>query len=400
MRASLKPKLICTSTVPISLETLLKGQLAFLHQHFEVIAVSGPGKPLTKVAVREGVATQPVRMHRSINPVGDLISLWRLYHLFRRERPAIVHSITPKAGLLSMVAAYLARVPVRLHTFTGLVFPSKTGLFQKILILMDRVLCVCATRVYPEGEGVKCDLIRYKITNKPLQVIGNGNVNGIDSTYFSKAFLQEDQLNKLKKKKKLQPDDFVFVFVGRLVTDKGINELVKAFERVNQQYPNTKLLLVGHPEPKLDPLLPETDEALNNHPSIVLAGYQTDVRPWFAVSQALVFPSYREGFPNVVMQAGAMGLPAIVTDINGCNEIIKNGHNGLIIPPKNQLAIEQAMIRLLEDQPLRQKLVTNARESIVSRFEQKTLWKLIKQEYDLQLQKAGIKTCKDAGSVC
>lgn len=384
-----KLKLIRTSTIPLSLDLLLKGQLAYLQQHFEVVAVSGPGEHLTNVAQREGVATWAISMHRSIHPLADLVSLWKLYRLFKRERPAIVHSITPKAGLLSMVAGYLAGVPVRIHTFTGLIFPSKTGLLQKILILMDRLLCACATRIYPEGEGVKRDLIRYGVTSKPLEVIGNGNVNGIDGTYFSSASLGEGALEEIRKSCGISPSDYVFVFVGRLIKDKGINELVVAFEQVHRQHPNTKLLLVGNEEPELDPLKPETIATIRTHSNVIAAGYQNDVRPWLAVSQALVFPSYREGFPNVVMQAGAMGLPAIVTDINGCNEIITDGHNGIIIPPKHEEALREAMLRLVQEPALGQQLASQARHSIVSRFEQQTVWELIKEEYDKQLEGVG-----------
>lgn len=389
MKALYNLKLIRTSTIPLSLDLLLKGQLAHLQQHYEVIAVSGPGEGLSNVAQREGVATRAISMHRSIHLAQDLVSLWKLYRLFKRERPAIVHSITPKAGLLSMLAGYLAGVPVRIHTFTGLIFPSKNGLLQKILILMDRLLCACATRVYPEGEGVKRDLIRYRVTSKPLEVIGNGNVNGIDTSHFSPDQVPESHLAELRKTWKLHPSDYVFVFVGRLVKDKGIDELVRAFEQVHRQHPNTKLLLVGNEEPELDPLKPETITTIRNHSNLISAGYQNDVRPWLAVSQALVFPSYREGFPNVVMQAGAMGLPAIVTDINGCNEIITDGHNGIIIQPKQEYALREAMLRLVQDPALGHQLASQARPSIVSRFEQQTVWKLIKEEYDKQLEGVG-----------
>jgi len=381
----MKPKLIRTSTVAISLDYLLKGQLNYLQKYFDVVAVSGQDEHLENVAQREKVRTVGVLMSRQINLVHDLISLGKLYWLFRKEKPQIVHSITPKAGLLSMTAAWLAGVPVRMHTFTGLIFPGKKGLLQKILIGMDRLLCFFATGIYPEGQGVKNDLINYRITRKPLAVIGNGNVNGIDVGYFHPGLFSEADQLTYRVENGIDQEDFVFVFVGRLVGDKGINELVSAFRLVNKSFQQAKLLLVGNEEPKLDPLKPETIETIRNHPNIISTGFRTDVRLFLAVSNVLVFPSYREGFPNVPMQAGAMGLPSIVTNINGCNEIIQDNVNGIVIPPKDTPALENAMVELLENDEKRNRLAQNARPMIVERYEQQKLWQLIKQEYDEQL---------------
>lgn len=381
-------KIIRTSTVALSLDFLLKGQLAFLNQHFEVVAVSGEDDHLKTVQEREGVRTIPLQMQRAISPLKDLIALWQLYFLFRKEKPQIVHSITPKAGLISMLAAKFAGVPIRIHSFTGLIFPTKTGVLQRLLIFMDRLLCVCATNVYPEGQGVKKDLIRYKITSKPLKVIANGNINGIDTTYFSKEQVAHEEKQTLKKKLGIDENDFVFIFVGRLVGDKGINELVLAFSKLatfSQPEPveghNLKLLLVGNFEAELDPLFPETLELIHNHPAIINVGFQKDVRPFMAISACLVFPSYREGFPNVVMQAGAMELPAIVTDINGCNEIIIEGQNGTIIPAKNAKAIQDAMKRMIQGKDYYNQLKRNARPMIESRYEQNVVWDALLKEY-------------------
>ena len=378
-------KIIRTATVAMSLNILLKGQLRYLNQFFDVLAVSGYDADLETVKNREGVSIVSVTMKRSIAPFQELISLYRLYKLFKKERPTIVHSITPKAGLLSMVAAKYANVPVRIHTFTGLVFPAKKGLFQKILILMDKVLCWHATHIIPEGAGVKQDLLDYKITNKPLEVIANGNVNGIDTTFFNSNTISEQQQQNLRNELGIDSSDFVFVFIGRLVADKGINELVRAF--LSLKIPNCKLLLVGPYETE-DPLQPETLKAIQQNDSILSVGFQHDVRPYLVISDCMVFPSYREGFPNVVMQAGAMGLPSIVTDINGSNEIIIEGFNGTIVPSKNVTALLRAMIRIKEDETWRNQLQSNARSSIISRYEQELVWEalLIKYKEFLKVQ--------------
>ena len=374
-------KLIRLSTIPGSLRSLLKGQLRFMSEKgFDVIGVSSDGEALKEVAYNEDIRIIPINMARRIAPIQDLKSLWNLWVLFRKEKPVIVHSITPKAGLLSMLAAKMAGVPIRIHTFTGLVFPTRTGVMQKTLILMDKLLCWAATNIYPEGNGVRQDLINYKITSKPLKVIANGNINGIDLEYFSVSQVSEEQKNQLREHLGIKPNDFVFIFVGRLVSDKGINELIKAFSSL--KFDNVKLLLVGPMEKKLDPLKEETLRKIETNPSIIAVGFQKDVRPYFAISNVLAFPSYREGFPNVVIQAGAMELPCIVSNINGCNEIIIEGENGLIIPPKQVDDLQKVMKQLIENTELYTHLKQNSRRIIEERYEQSVVWEALLREYN------------------
>lgn len=372
-------KLIRTSTVPGSLNTFCRGLLTDLQQEgYEVIAVSSPGDALNEIHEREGVKTYAVQMKRRIAPFSDLKSLWGLIKVFHHEKPDIVHSITPKAGLLSMIAAWICRVPIRLHTFTGLVFPTATGLKQKILIATDRLTCACATHIVPEGEGVKQDLIKFNITKKPLKVLGHGNIRGIDLDHFSAdrpdVQLQADKIRNLEV--------LTFIFIGRLVGDKGINELIEAFSKLNKQHPHTRLLLIGRFEQDLDPLKPETIAEIDQNHSIEAVGQQNDVRPWLAASDVLVFPSYREGFPNVVIEAGAMGLPSIVTDINGSREIIVDGKNGIIVPTHQSDRLLQAMEIFVTEKDLKTKLASEARQMIADRFEQSYVRKCLKEYYN------------------
>lgn len=369
-------KLIRTSTIPASLENLLKGQLKMLSKYYNVLAVSSPGDDMETIEEREGVRTIAIPMERRISLIKDFISLIRLIVLFAKERPDMVHSITPKAGLLSMLAAWITRVPVRMHTFTGLVFPTATGKMQKLLIAMDRLTCFCATHINPEGEGIKRDLVNYNITSKPLHIIANGNVNGIDLEYFDKTPEVVEKACSYKKE-----GTFTFCFVGRMVRDKGINELVHSFLRLYQKDERVRLLLVGPFEKELDPVLPEVEEHILHHPGICYMGYQNDVRPFLVASDALVFPSYREGFPNVVIQAGAMGLPAIVTDINGCNEIVLPDLNGVIIPSKDEQALYESM-KYFASHPVEvERMAANARPLIASRYEQRIVWNALLDEY-------------------
>lgn len=371
----MKKKSIRISTIPLSLDVLLQGQLRMLSEHYEVVGVSSPGEELDKVAQREGIRTIAVPMERKISPFKDLVSLFRLIRLFHREKPWMVHSLTPKAGLLAMTAAWICRVPVRIHMFTGLVFPTTSRLKQKILMATDSITCACATNVLPEGKGVKRDLEHFHITSKPLQIIGNGNINGIDLEFFDRTPEVLELAEKYRKEEVV-----TFCFVGRIVRDKGMNELVAAFQRLHQAYPNTRLILVGPFEEKLDPVLPETRQVIEQHAAIEWMGWQNDIRPFLAASEVFVFPSYREGFPNVVLQAGAMGLPSIVTDINGSSEIISEGVNGFIIPSQDEEALYKAMEKLLDTEE-RRKLAQQARPQIANRYERKALWKELLKFY-------------------
>ncbi|HEY6143549.1 MAG TPA: glycosyltransferase family 4 protein [Flavobacterium sp.] len=375
-------KIIRTATVSMSLDILLKGQLAFLNEHYEVIAVSGGDNHLKTVASRENVRIVDLAMSRSISPFKDLVSLVKLYFLFRKEKPLMVHSITPKAGLLSMIAAYFAGVPVRIHTFTGLIFPYKKGFLHHLLLFMDKLLCRFSTDIFPEGEGVKNDLIRFKVTSKPLHVIANGNVNGIDVDYFNPNQISETQKQSLRCELAINPSDFVFLFVGRLVADKGINELISAFTVLSATNKDCKLLLVGPLEKERDPLEKITLNKIETNKNIISVGFQDDIRPYLSISDVFVFPSYREGFPNVVLQAGAMELPCIVSDICGSNEIIKQDVNGIIIPVKNSELLLEKMKLLISDVSLRTSLKQNARQLVVAQYEQQMVWNALLAEYN------------------
>lgn len=372
----MKKKVLRIATVPMSLNLLLQGQLRMLNEDYEMVVVSSPGKDLDEVGAREGVRTVPIRMERRISPIQDLKSLFALVRLMRKEKPWMVHTMNPKAGLLGMLAAWICRVPVRFHLFTGLVFPTSTGLKRKLLMATDKLTCACATFINPEGEGVKRDLERFGITHKELHIVGNGNINGIDMSYFDRT----DEVMK-KAESIREKGSVTFCFVGRIVGDKGMNELARAFSQLEKEFPACRLLLVGDFEEKLDPVLPETKRMFLENSRITFAGWQHDIRLYLAASDVFVFPSYREGFPNVVIQAGAMGLPSIVTNINGSSEIIRDGVNGVIIPSRNEQALLEAMRFMLTDEVARAKMAASARGLVESRYERKYLWRELKKTY-------------------
>jgi glycosyltransferase involved in cell wall biosynthesis len=365
-----RKKIIRTATVPLSLDLFCRGLLRDLSSRYEIIALSSPLPELENIRKREKVRTISVPMARKIAPFSDLKSLFELIRIFRKERPDMVHSITPKAGLLSMMAARWTRVPVRIHTFTGLIFPYEKGWKRRLLMMTDRLTACCATHVIPEGIGIRDDLIRFRITRKPLRVLGNGNVRGIDLNHYVRTENLSRKAADIRNYYRIPDDGFAFIFVGRLDRDKGIDELVQAFRMLEKEYPKVHLFLVGIEEPEGKSILDETREIITRDDHIHLSdGWQADVRPWYAAADALVHPSRREGFPNVVIEAGAMGLSSIVTDINGSREIVKDGQNGKIVPAQDPEALYAAMKEFLEQPEMVREMAAAARD-LAGRYEQ------------------------------
>lgn len=356
-----KNKIIRSVTVSQSLGFCREVMIKMRAMGYDMVAVTSPGPELDELRDKDGFHCVAVPMERHISVVNDLKSLTRMIGVFRKEKPQVVHSMTPKAGMICMVAAWLTRVPVRIHTFTGLVWPTATGLKRKILMMTDWLTCACATHVIPEGQGVLNDLKNGGITKKPMRVLGYGNVMGVDMKRFS-----PDRFSVKK-----DAGVFTFVFVGRIVGDKGINELVEAFVRLHDVYKNTRLVLVGNYEHNLDPVSDITRKLIDTNKGIEACGpkYGDDLLQMYVDADCFVMPSYREGFPNTVLEAGAMGLPSIVTDINGSREIIENEKNGLIVPAQDTNALYVAMERMLIDTAIRSIMKQNARQMIKSRFE-------------------------------
>ena len=377
-----KNKLIRVTTVPGSLHKLLENQLSFMKPFYEVIAISSPSMLLEEISKKEGVRVFGVEMTRKITPFKDILAVWNLYNYLKKEKPLIVHTHTPKAGTVGMLSAKLAGVPIRLHTVAGLPLLETSGMKRLLLNLVEKITYACATKVYPNSSGLKEIIVENSFCSvAKLKVIAEGSSNGINTGYFNPDLILDNVKLKLKSELNIESSDFVFIFVGRLVGDKGINELVKAFDLFQFNHPNSKLLLVGDYEEQLDPIEQETVKIIQTNPNIITVGLQSDVRPYFAIANCLVFPSYREGFPNVVMQAGAMCLPCIVTNINGCNEIINEGINGTIIPVKNVESIIDKMTELFVDKLFYAQLKKNARNMIVNRYEQDVVWQALLEEY-------------------
>lgn len=382
-----KAKLIRITTVPQSLWKLLDGQLKFMNKFYQVYAVSSPGKELDWVSEMQEVSVFKIPMERGISPFKDLVSLWKMYWFIRRIGPDIVHSHTPKAGLLSMIAARIAGVKLRLHTVAGMPLEVTTGLKRWILLRMEQLTYACATAVYPNSVG----LLRFIESNQlasmnKVRIIGRGSSNGINSDYFNANISGLTESARSLRASVLDSDkDFTFGFAGRITKDKGVNELIEAFLSFKLDHPNAHLLIAGKIEMEANPIHKDAMHHIMNDPNIHYLGYQKDIRPFMMASDIFLFPSYREGLPNVLLQALSLERPTIATNVTGNSDIIEDGVNGLLIMVRSSSALLESMTRLYNDPELRVSLSKGGRSSILSKYSQEFVWKSLLQEYEAQL---------------
>lgn len=374
----MKKKFYITTTIPATF-VFFKDNLKFLNQYYEVCAISSEKNNLEAVGKSEGVSTYYIPMVRPISLANDILSLWRFFQFFVKERPDIVHGNTPKASLLSMLAAKIAGVKIRIYMCHGLRYQGTTGVMRWLLVQMEKITSYCATEVICVSHGVRNALIEEGICNNSKAVVVNhGSAGGIDLNRFN---INSKEKLQVRKKLGLLSTDFVFVFAGRLVADKGINELIKAFVSLNMDHPNVSLILVGIIDGELNPISDETKNEIKSHRSIHAVGWQKDIRPYLLSSDAFVLPSYREGFGMVLVEAGALGLPCITTDISGCNEIIIPGENGEIIPPRDENALYNKMKEWVEQPEKVASMAAKSRELVAGRYEQKLVWEALLEEY-------------------
>lgn len=375
-------KLVRIVTVPISLKHLIRGQASFFQQQgYEVILVSADGPELDAVRQNESVPHFIIPFSRKITLIRDLYCLYLLVKFLRKERPDIVHTQTPKAGLLGMIAAGICKVPRRIHTVGGLPIMTSKGVRKFILRITETVTAHYAHQVLANSHKMAEYMAQENLCHpSKLYVLGRGSSNGIDTTYFDEKAV-EGNCERLRIQHGIPANAFVFLFIGRMVRDKGVTEIVEAFDKLADKNPDVWLLLVGPPEEKLDPLKASTWKTIHAHNRIIHAGYQNDVRPWIKMSNLMLFPSYREGFPNVPLQAASMNVPSIVSNINGCNEIVTHGYNGWIVEPGDRIALQAIMEQLLQN-PLELKSASSvAREMVEENYSQHFIWNQLHELY-------------------
>ncbi|MBK6937115.1 MAG: glycosyltransferase family 4 protein [Chitinophagaceae bacterium] len=383
------PKLIRITTAPISLNVLLPWQMKYMQeQGFEVVMVSSDGPELKTVLEREGCRHHIIPMTRRMSPFTDLKCLWLLYRFFKKEKPDIVHSHTPKAGLLAMLAAKLAGVKLRVHTVAGLRYVTTGGFSRRVLVFMEKLTGKAATHVWPNSNSLRKFIVDNKLV-KPskLQVIGWGSSNGVRLSRYSVSSLLPEKLAEIKQHIRYDERLIYFLSVGRIVHDKGMDELLHAFVKLYKENPQTRLLLVGAFEDEVDPVSARARELIQTHPGVIMAGWSDAVEYYMHLSFALVHPSHREGFPNVLLQAGAMGCPVICSRIEGNVDIVEDGKTGLIFEVKSETELYSKMQFAIYNVSLLNEYAVTLRRHIEEHYDQPVVQSLLHNKYLQLLEK-------------
>lgn len=377
------PKLIRITTVPLSLKLLLKNQMRYMADAgFDVLMISADGREWYDVLKNErGIKNEIIPFTRKITPLWDIYCLWLLCKLFRREKPDIVHTHTPKAGLLGMAAARLTGVPVKIHTLAGLPLQVKKGSKAKFLSFIEILTYRFADEVWPNSLSLKEFIQKKKWVNpKKVKVIGKGSSNGVDLNVFNRNNLQENHLVAATMRILPGDDDFLILAVGRLVKDKGVSDLVEAF--VQSKIVNrSKLILLGDFEQELNPLDQKTINQINDHPRIVQLPWTDHVAHYMAISDILVHASHREGFPNVLLEAGAMCCPIVCSDIPGNTDLVKHKQTALVYQVGLIPALKEAMEFAFVKRAVMQGYAENLYKIVVGEYERKSVQKDILNAY-------------------
>ncbi len=391
--------LVHVVTVPVTLKHLLRDQMAYMAKKgLQVVAISSPGPILDELASQDNLDVHAVPMSRVISPFADVVALWRLFRIFRKIRPAIVHGSTAKAAVLAMTAATLARVPIRFYTVRGLMTETRTGSARFLLKAVEWWTCFLSDRVFPVSRSVASALLEQGLCSpRKMRLLGQGSSNGVDAEdRFNRGRINQSDSHELRKRLGISDDAFVIGFVGRIVKDKGVEDFIQAWQQLKDRH-NCFLLIIGHTEPQ-DPVCATVLEVLENDPRIatIAAVENTDMPYYYSIMDLLVLPSYREGFPNVVLEAAAMEVPTVATKATGCVDAVKDGETGTLVSPKDALALAQAIQAYVEDKELLLKHGRAARRRVLSDFRQTAIWEALHQEYMLQLARKGL-VCGTAG---
>lgn len=365
----MKPKFFITTTVARTL-SFFQGQPQLWNKDFEVTAIAAEEDKLKAFAQSEGINYEYIPMHREISLFSDLCCLFRFIMLFIKERPAVVHGNTPKASMLSMLAAWITRRPIRIYMCHGLRYQTTSGLLRRVLMSMEWISCHCATIVIGVTQGVANTLVSDGLceSNK-IKVIGHGSAGGIDIDKFSRDALVDNAQN-IREDLSISADDFIFCFVGRVVKDKGINELVEAFDKLSKENDKIHLMLIGPEEGESDPINDGTKKLLDSHCRIYSLGRKNDVRPYIAACNALVLPSYREGLGQVILEANALEVPCIATDIIGPRDVIESLVNGELVKVRNVDSLYHKMKEWVDNPSLVKEMAKTSRAYAESRFAQ------------------------------
>jgi glycosyltransferase involved in cell wall biosynthesis len=386
-----RPRILCVVTSSLGIG-FLRGQLAyFCEAGYDVTVVSSPGNELNHAGQLEGVQIVPIQIAREVSPLRDLISLWQLWRLMRRLRPSITNVGTPKAGLLAGLAAFLAAIPCRFYTLRGLRLETAAGIQRLPLLFAERVACSCAHQVICVSESLRTKAVSLGLVSpQRILVLGSGSSNGIDVSRFDLDQTEQRNVCELRSKLGIPPAAPVVGFVGRFTRDKGIAELFQAFLLLRERLPELRLLLVGDVE-EGDPPPSDVLKRMKTDPSIVCTGFIADPAHYYHLMDVLALPTYREGFPNVVLEASASGKPAVVTRVTGAVNSVIDGVTGFIVPVGEVIALADALERLLARPALAREMGENARKRVATEFKPERIWSGLLAEYQSLLQEKGLR---------
>jgi glycosyltransferase involved in cell wall biosynthesis len=361
----------------------LQGQLQYFQDKGFDVTVLCPErrKGEWEVAQPQGVPIIDVPMDREIAPPRDLVSLWRLWRIMRTIRPAVTNVGTPKAGLLGGFAAWLNRVPCRFYTLHGLRFETSRGIRRRLLIYAERLACRFAHRVVCVSQSVREKAIAFGLTSLDRTVVfGSGSCNGVDASRFTTTPERMRRAAGLRYQFGIPAQAPVLLFVGRLTSDKGIPELVRAFLKLGSQFPDLHLLLAGCFEDE-DPLPIDTRKCLETHPRVVFAGPVQDIATYYAIADVVVLPSHREGLPTVILEAQAAGKPVVGASVTGIVDVVVDGETGLLFPVGDVPALAETLARLITDKTLASKLGRAGQDQVKRNFQQEQVWEALHREY-------------------
>ncbi|WP_462252934.1 glycosyltransferase family 4 protein [Ferruginibacter sp.] len=376
-------KLIRITTVPMALRYLLPGQMQFMQLNgFEVLMISADGAELNDVIKNEECRHIIVPMTRKITPLQDLKCLIQLIKIFKKEKPDIVHSHTPKAGLLGMLAAKISGVKIRIHTVAGMPLMVEKGFKLQLLKFIEKLTYAAANHIWPNSNS----LYNYIVDNKfaspaKLNIIGKGSTNGINTQRFCKEAINENILVEIKNSINYSIQHTYLLCIGRLVTDKGIVELVNVFLSLQKKYGALKLILVGDYEEELDPLPETVMQQIKANANIIHIKWTQQVEYFMHIANYFVFPSHREGFPNVLLQAGAMELPIICSRIPGNIDIVEDKKTGLIFETANEQQIEKQVEYAINNNAEMCDMAETLMQIIKKDYQRENIWQNILSSY-------------------
>ena len=369
----------------------MNGQLTFLRERgFDITVIAAPSESLDVVREREQVATIPIPIEREISPAADVRTLVTLCGILRRLRPDIVNAGTPKAGLLGMIAAKLTGVPVRFYTLRGLRLETTSGFKKRLLSTTERIAASCAHQVVCVGNSLRQEFVRRRlVAAEKTIVLRHGSSNGVNAERFQYSAKQFVQIEQLRASLKIPQDVPVIGFVGRLTRDKGIVDLHEAFMRLLAEFPDLRLVLIGWPE-EGDPVPTETWQSIQSHPQIIRTGAIKDVSLYYGLLDVFVFPSYREGFPNVPMEAAAAGVPVVGYTATGTLDAVLDGITGKLVALQDSAALAAVTAGYLRDPLLRHRHGEAGRRRALNDFRREDIWQSLADLYSQWLSRRGL----------